>query len=62
VVKTDYPIRKVLTKPDLIGRMIMWSVELSEFGITYEPRGPIRSQYLADFLVELSLEPTSVNT
>jgi len=41
VVKTDYPIRKVLTKPDLAGQMIGWSVELSEFGITSEPRGPI---------------------
>jgi len=50
----------VLTKPDLAGRMIGWSVELSEFGITYEPRGPIRSQRLVDFLVELS--PTSPNT
>ena len=62
VVKTDYPIRKVLTKPDLAGRMIGWSVELSEFGITYEPRGAIRSQRLADFLVELSPEPASPST
>lgn len=37
VVKTNYPIRKVLTKPDLTRRMIRWSIELSEFGITYEP-------------------------
>ena len=33
--------------------------ELSEFGIKYEPRGPIKSQSLADFTSELqgSLEP-----
>jgi len=61
VVKTDYPIRKVLTKPDLAGRMIEWLVELFEFGISYEPREPIHSQQLADFVVELSPEPTSAN-
>jgi len=33
--------------------MIGWSVQLSEFGITYEPRGPIKSQCLADFTSEL---------
>lgn len=38
VVRTDYPIAKVLRKPDLVGRMIGWSVELSEFGLHYEPR------------------------
>jgi hypothetical protein len=29
VVKTDYPIKNVLRKPDLAGRMVAWSVELS---------------------------------
>ncbi|WJX84068.1 hypothetical protein P8452_66678 [Trifolium repens] len=29
VVKTDYPIENVLRKPDLAGRMVAWSVELS---------------------------------
>jgi len=37
--KTNYLIRKVLTMLDLTGQIIGWSVELSEFGITYEPRG-----------------------
>jgi len=38
-----YPIRKVIAKPDLARRMIGWSVEFFEFGITYEKRDPIRS-------------------
>ncbi|PNX87219.1 gag-pol polyprotein [Trifolium pratense] len=29
VVRTDYPIKNVLRKPDLAGRMVAWSVELS---------------------------------
>ena len=53
-VKTNYPIYKILFKPDLVGRMIGWSVELSEFDIKYESRGVIKSQCLANFSVELT--------
>jgi len=53
IVRTDCLISKVLQKPELVGRMIGWSVELSEFGITYEPRGPIKSQCLVDFTSKL---------
>nr|KYP50706.1 Retrotransposable element Tf2 [Cajanus cajan] len=45
VVKTDYPIKQILRKPELAGRMIAWSIELSEFGIRYESRGPLKAQY-----------------
>jgi ribonuclease HI len=54
VVKSDYPIRQVLGKPDLAGRMVAWSVELSEYDVQFVPRGSIKSQVLADFVVELS--------
>ncbi|WJX63867.1 hypothetical protein P8452_48702 [Trifolium repens] len=54
MVKTDYPIKNVLRKPDLAGRMVAWSVELSEFDITFSPRGAIKSQILADFVLELT--------
>ena len=53
IVHTDHPIAKILRKPDLAGRMIAWSVELSEFGLKYEPRGSIKGQHLADFAAEL---------
>ncbi|XP_020202093.1 uncharacterized protein LOC109787906 [Cajanus cajan] len=39
--------------------MILWSVELSEFGIKYESRGPLKAQCLADFVAELT--PTSAD-
>jgi len=51
---TDLPIQKVLKKPDVAGRMVKWVVKLSEFDIRYEPRGPIKGQVFADFVVELS--------
>jgi len=35
---------------------VKWAVELSEFDIKYEPRGSIKGQIFADFVVELSYE------
>ena len=54
IVMTDLPIRKVLQKPDIAGRLVRWSIDMSEFDIHYEPRGPIKGQVYADFLVELA--------
>jgi len=53
IVMTNLPIRKVLQKPDVVGRMVRWAVELSEFDVQYEPRGPIKGQVYVDFVVEL---------
>jgi len=53
VVMTDLPILKVLQKSDVAGRMMRWAVELSEFDIQYESRGPIKGQMYVDFVVEL---------
>jgi len=58
IVMTNLPIRKVLQKPDMAGRMVRWVVELSEFDVQYEPRGPIKGQVYVDFVVELSLTAT----
>ena len=55
---TDLPIRKVLQKPDVARRIVRWAVELSEFDVQYEPRGPIKGQVYANFMVELSSRGT----
>ena len=57
----ERPIRQVLRIPDLAGRMIAWLVELSEFSLEYRPRGPIKAQVLANFIVELSPSITNDN-
>ncbi|XP_017438127.1 uncharacterized protein LOC108344174 [Vigna angularis] len=54
VVRTNHPIAKILRKLDLAGRMVSWSVELSEFGLRYELRGSIKGQHLVDFAAELT--------
>jgi hypothetical protein len=61
VVKTDYPIKKVLKKPDLTGRMVAWSVELSEYDLTFSPRGSVKSQVLADFVLEMTTPPGNIS-
>jgi len=50
IIMTNLPICKVLIKPDIVGRMIRWAIELSEFDIQYEPRGPTKGQVYADFV------------
>ncbi|XP_015933177.1 uncharacterized protein LOC107459461 [Arachis duranensis] len=58
VVRTDQGIRQVLQKPDLAGRMMTWSIELSQYDIRYELRQAIKAQAMADFLVEVTGDPT----
>ena len=49
IVKTNYLIMKILTKPDLARRMIGWPIQLSEFHIQYQPR------------VQSNLKPLSIS-
>jgi len=41
--------------------MVHWAVELFEFDVQYEPRGPIKGQIYANFVVELFSEAPQVN-
>lgn len=41
-VPTEHPLRKILQKPDSSGRLVNWSIELSEFDINYMPRGAMK--------------------
>uniref|UniRef100_A0A2N9GA07 Uncharacterized protein n=1 Tax=Fagus sylvatica TaxID=28930 RepID=A0A2N9GA07_FAGSY len=54
VVLTDYPLRKAMNKPDAAGRLVQWSIEMSEFHIDYHPRTAIKAQALADFIAEFT--------
>lgn len=46
-VKTNYPIKQVLKKANLAGRMVSWAVELLVHDIQYVPRGSIKSHIMA---------------
>jgi hypothetical protein len=53
-VRTNQPIRQILHKPDLAGRMMSWDIELTQYDISYEPRLAIKAQVLADSLAEMN--------
>lgn len=54
VVLTDQPLRAVLQRPGVSGRMVKWVVELGEFDICCQPRTTIKGQAFINFLVELT--------
>ncbi|GJR58271.1 reverse transcriptase domain-containing protein [Tanacetum coccineum] len=52
IVVTDQPIKQVLSKPEVAGRLQKWSIKLGEYAIHYRPRVSGKGQILADFIVE----------
>jgi ribonuclease HI len=52
VVMTSLPLRSILYKPNATGNIAKWAAELSEFQLNFQPRHAIKSQVLADFIVE----------
>lgn len=53
-VLTDQPLRKILHRPKTSGRLLKWSIELSQYEITYHPKVAIKGQVLADFISEFT--------
>ena len=57
-VPTEYPMKRVLHKPETSGRLMKWVIELSEFDIRYKPKTVRKGHILADFVMEFtSTEP-----
>ncbi|XP_062118806.1 uncharacterized protein LOC133832486 [Humulus lupulus] len=48
---------EVLDKPETSGRLVKWSIKLSQFDITYTQRNSINGQVLIDFIVEFTYRP-----
>ena len=55
VVLTDKPLRKAMSSPEAVGRMVLWAVELSKFDIQYRPPVAVKGQVVADFIAEFTL-------
>nr|GEX27450.1 reverse transcriptase domain-containing protein [Tanacetum cinerariifolium] len=60
VVITDQPIKQVMSRPDVAGRLQKWSIMLGEHNITYRPRTSVKGQILADFLSEMPGDDSQV--
>ncbi|GAA0152926.1 hypothetical protein LIER_11285 [Lithospermum erythrorhizon] len=55
-VVTDQSMKRVITSPQLSGRLTTWAIELSEFDISYFPRTSIKAQTLMDFIIECTAQ------
>ena len=55
MVMTNQPIRKSMNKPEVAGRMVQWTIKLSQFDIEYHPKTAIKAQALADFIAEFTI-------
>nr|GEX96971.1 reverse transcriptase domain-containing protein [Tanacetum cinerariifolium] len=58
-VITDQPIKQIMSRPDIAGRLQKWSIMLEEHNITYRPRTSVKGQVLVDFLAEMLDESPS---
>ena len=54
IITIDQPIRKMINKIDVAGRLIQWAIELGQFDIKYRPQAAIKAQVLADFIAEFT--------
>lgn len=59
-VMTNQPLKKILFKPYLFGRLVAWAVELSQYHIEYQARSIIKGQEFVDFIVECTFSKRTV--
>ncbi|XP_073035211.1 uncharacterized protein [Primulina eburnea] len=52
-VLTNTPLGRIMTQPEISGRLVKWTVELGEYDIEYQPRKAIKAQALSDFITEM---------
>ena len=52
IVVTSFPLGEAVHSQDATGRTAKWVLKLMDQGIAYAPRTTIKSQVLADFIVE----------
>jgi hypothetical protein len=51
-VVSSFPLRDVLHNPNATGNIAKWAAELAEFVLDFVPRHAVKSQVLADFIVD----------
>jgi hypothetical protein len=52
VIKTEFPLGTIIRNKDANGRIVKWAMELCPFDLKFTCRDTIKSQALADFMVE----------
>ena len=55
---TTYLLKSILHKLELSGRLAKWTIELSEYDITFQPRTALKSRVLVDFITDFAINVT----
>jgi hypothetical protein len=64
IFMTSFPLGEVIQNRDAPGRIVKWALELMAQGISYAPWTAIKSQVLADFIVEwteIQMPPAAID-
>jgi hypothetical protein len=59
VVVTSFLLRAILHNSNATGNIAKWAAELAEFQLDFQPRHTVKSQVLADFIVEWTPPPSA---
>jgi hypothetical protein len=51
-VVTSFPLKAILHNSNATGNIAKWAAELAEFQLDFQPRHAVKSQVLADFIIE----------
>jgi hypothetical protein len=51
IVVSKAPLKYIINNTDATGRVAKWGIKLASFGIDYKPHTAIKSQALAEFMV-----------
>jgi hypothetical protein len=58
VVVTSFPLRAILHNSNATSNIAKWAAELAEFQLDFQPRYAVKSQVLADFIVQWTPPPS----
>jgi hypothetical protein len=59
VVVTAFPLKAILHNSNATGNIAKWAAELAEFQLEFQPRHAVKSQVLADFIMEWTPSPSA---
>ena len=60
MVVTSIPLRAILHNSNATGNIAKWAAKLAEFQMDFQPRHAVKSQVLADFIVEWTPPPSAL--
>ena len=60
IIPLSYPLNNIFKNPEAIGRIGKWATEINDFAIEFVGRNIIKSQALADFLADWTLDTHNI--